>query len=610
MYEYTTLIEPHSFRVLELQPTRKRTADLTIRLLEVSINMPPNFEALSYAWESQSLDQSISCDREALLISATCKAALLRLRRKTRSRLLWIDQICINQTCVKEKNHQVAIMGEIYSKAKITIVWLGVNPRGDELLRHLQESGFLEFCRWLSFRYRPRYHSSSTMRAERSPKPVPVFHILKSIMWFNRMWTIQEVALARQVKVLSPVREMDYDRFMNKWMERYGGFSELKDRNPIVDVIEARASGRQMVKSEGSEKWKVPWWEAEWAPHDPMQFLCLVTASAASHPSDKIFAIHGVMKELGVLLPEPDYSMDTGEVYWKACAVLMTMTCSLQPLHLVNGLHWNSDYPSWVPDFSQTHRRISGYTASLRTFRGWYSGHGGPAKFMLIDNHRVIATKAKVIGPIHGRIYQQTELQSNHLGDDSLDGAGLVREYIHVIHCLQSWMLASETLEDFDALFELIFYGYGYQVSRHRGIQPQLRLLLWISAYDPGAIYSKFYKSIEDSLTVQKFLSTPDFANLLYLPEAQLLAVIIYSGLMAEFERIIAPHAAAVGDMVALIPGTSALMILHPTQPNTYQVIGHACVVGMMAGQMWKTREDGDLEKELEDNNVYNIFLI
>jgi hypothetical protein len=38
---------------------------------------------------------------------------------------LWIDALCIDQTKVRERNHQVALMGEIYSHAEGVIVWLG-----------------------------------------------------------------------------------------------------------------------------------------------------------------------------------------------------------------------------------------------------------------------------------------------------------------------------------------------------------------------------------------------------------------------------------------------------------------------------------------------------
>lgn len=38
---------------------------------------------------------------------------------------LWIDQICIDQSSVSEKNHQVGKMASIYQNAERVIVWLG-----------------------------------------------------------------------------------------------------------------------------------------------------------------------------------------------------------------------------------------------------------------------------------------------------------------------------------------------------------------------------------------------------------------------------------------------------------------------------------------------------
>jgi hypothetical protein len=599
-----------------------------IRLLEVSIDRPPNFEALSYAWEGQSLDQSIICDSENLLISATCQAALFRLRLKARKRLLWIDQICINQTSLEEKNHQVTIMGEIYSRAERTLVWLGVNPISDELLRHDRKVRLLNVCElpFLSQRLRNWYLDT---RMER------FFDNLSSIMWFDRIWTIQEVALARQVRVLSPMREVDYDKFMN-WMAFYSMWlSLLKHSHRVSNLIRARARIRHKTRRKGIEKLE----ESRDVSWGPMNFLCTVTASASSHPSDKIFAIHGIMKELGFLLPEPDYSMDTSEVYWRACCILMTQTDSLQPLTLVNALHWNSDFPSWVPDFNQSHQSIVEFREAVGVLRSVFSfgfAHREHAKFTLIDSQKVITTKAKVIDLIDGKIHQQTEVQSNRFGNDLLGVAGLVREHIHAIHCLQSWILASEILEDFTLAYEKYLYsmaGVMFNIEDSWLIEGQkLRLiwLLWISVYDPGEIYSMFCKSIEDPINKKRFLGTPDFANLLHFPEVQLLAVLECEGLTEQFEEIkavakrntffwtkdnhigTATHAVAVGDVVVLIPGINMPMILRPNQPNTYQVIGPAHVDGVMQGEQWKRNEsnDGNLEQELEDNNAHDIFLV
>jgi hypothetical protein len=117
--------------------------------------------------------------------------------------------------------------------------------------------------------------------------------------------------LARQVRVLSFTRERDYDQFMDEWIDSNTPVPSLDlgdSDNPTANLIPARISIRRSVRMKRSSG------VVEW---EPMGYLCTATASASSNPSDKIFAIHGVMKELGVLLPEPDYSMDTGEVYWR-----------------------------------------------------------------------------------------------------------------------------------------------------------------------------------------------------------------------------------------------------------------------------------------------------
>jgi hypothetical protein len=38
---------------------------------------------------------------------------------------LWVDQVCIDQRNVPEKNAQVAKMGEIYRLASLVLIWLG-----------------------------------------------------------------------------------------------------------------------------------------------------------------------------------------------------------------------------------------------------------------------------------------------------------------------------------------------------------------------------------------------------------------------------------------------------------------------------------------------------
>ena len=51
--------------------------------------------------------------------------ALKRLRQPTQGRIVWVDALCIDQDNVKEKIHQVAMMGDIYRSSSRVLIWLG-----------------------------------------------------------------------------------------------------------------------------------------------------------------------------------------------------------------------------------------------------------------------------------------------------------------------------------------------------------------------------------------------------------------------------------------------------------------------------------------------------
>jgi hypothetical protein len=113
----------HSIRLLKLLPGSFHSV-IEIELMEVSLYALPDYEALSYAWDSETPDRQAICEGKELAITQNCTEALRRLRG-SKPRLLWIDSICIDQSSWEERNHQVQRMGEIYSKAKSVIIWLG-----------------------------------------------------------------------------------------------------------------------------------------------------------------------------------------------------------------------------------------------------------------------------------------------------------------------------------------------------------------------------------------------------------------------------------------------------------------------------------------------------
>jgi len=123
-YKHNPFSDQDSIRLLQLQ-SGAFDDDIRITLIEAPLSKPPKYEALSYVWGSRTPDTAISCHGLDLLVTENCALAMRRLRRRFKTRLLWIDAICIDQTSGEEKQHQVQLMGDVFSKAEEVIIWLG-----------------------------------------------------------------------------------------------------------------------------------------------------------------------------------------------------------------------------------------------------------------------------------------------------------------------------------------------------------------------------------------------------------------------------------------------------------------------------------------------------
>jgi hypothetical protein len=148
-YQYGPLKSPDSIRLLYLLPGAFED-EIQVKLKEVSLSKPPPYEALSYVWGSPTADDPISCHGEELLVTANCIAAMRRLRYKRKHRVLWIDAICICQGTIDERNHQVGLMGDIYSQATRVIIWLGeASPQSDFAISFMNDLDRIFKMKWL-----------------------------------------------------------------------------------------------------------------------------------------------------------------------------------------------------------------------------------------------------------------------------------------------------------------------------------------------------------------------------------------------------------------------------------------------------------------------------
>lgn len=129
LYKHQPLQAPRKIRLISLEGSRSFKSPLRCTVSQAKLDGTAPFDALSYSWETLQGESAMSCDNGLLInITTNCELAIRHLRPKSGRRTLWIDAICTDQTSVADKNEQVPLMREIFSRAKEVIVWLG--PEG------------------------------------------------------------------------------------------------------------------------------------------------------------------------------------------------------------------------------------------------------------------------------------------------------------------------------------------------------------------------------------------------------------------------------------------------------------------------------------------------
>lgn len=101
---------------------------------------PEPYEAISYVWGSVLDRTAVSIvdglDYWSLGVTCNCAEALRSLRYEKKSRLLWVDAICINQgttaNALAERGRQVQLMAHIFKRATRVVAWLGPSIPGDQ----------------------------------------------------------------------------------------------------------------------------------------------------------------------------------------------------------------------------------------------------------------------------------------------------------------------------------------------------------------------------------------------------------------------------------------------------------------------------------------------
>jgi len=240
-FRYNSPLHSRQIRLLFIEPHDYHGPDsslLRVKLVEENLDTAV-FDALSYVWGDQANKVYIICNGKGHNIGQNLHAALIEYRNRGQpGRGLWADAICINQRDVKEKTNQVQMMGDIYSAASGTIIWLGPLEVGDVEAIRLAELAYMKCPEDLRYEQEGTRHDLPLFNCSDQGLPEvfrgytihPTWTNLFKILlhpWFSRVWIVQELLLSRNPQMWRGGSSISAAALL--WMaNQVGGHLELK----------------------------------------------------------------------------------------------------------------------------------------------------------------------------------------------------------------------------------------------------------------------------------------------------------------------------------------------------------------------------------------------
>ncbi|ETS81173.1 hypothetical protein PFICI_06175 [Pestalotiopsis fici W106-1] len=346
-----------------------KTADLSNSALGRRSDRPI-YEAISYAWDKGDLrpahisvryakecrDESPNAVVSDLTTAApvdgwlplgpNALSALRHFRFTDRPRDLWIDSMCIDQGDSIDKGRQVAMMGEIYARAKAVLVWLGEAAQDSDLAMTCMEDvgtqvRFEKSSR--SILATPDCRDNSLL--DRSI-PVPfsvdemraVYHLLNR-RWFERLWVRQEITLADQktATIACGCKKMLWKTFYNVWglLQRKAWPQQFELSNKLTFRL---SNLRGFL------------YQSRYINLPNIRFN--LGLAGCNDPRDRIYSVRALLPRNIQEHIKPDYTLPVPAIYRAATIAYMHEMKDVDFLSQCRLPNRLPCCPSWVPDWT------------------------------------------------------------------------------------------------------------------------------------------------------------------------------------------------------------------------------------------------------------------
>ncbi|KAF7868722.1 uncharacterized protein EAF02_009458 [Botrytis sinoallii] len=341
---------PGVTRLVILYPSKYPDSPIRLSICIDSLDTNLDYTALSYIWGSPYHEARGYVNGFSMGLTPNQHSALVHLRQKTEPRILWIDQICINQRNIEEKIYQTALMGRIYSQAQEVIAWLGESEKDSESIA--SEAKAMSLLKMeTSF--------DSDLNSYRDTWG-PVDALFSRNIW-SRIWVIRELVVAAKLTVMCGQYASSFDNWhdlrelrreklsLERRLPRLVSYENFKADEAAWDAVIALQTLRGRYRKNDRM-------ELELAT-----LLFFSRRYISSDYRDKLYALLGLLgdKERSDLLLQQDYSLSPAEMGKKLTVYVLKKYRNLTVLESAFSADNSENLSSWTLDLYALRRPIA-----------------------------------------------------------------------------------------------------------------------------------------------------------------------------------------------------------------------------------------------------------
>ncbi|KAM5341812.1 hypothetical protein ACJ41O_014843 [Fusarium nematophilum] len=397
---YRPIPTPTTIRTLRLEPGSGDDR-IVCSMRFADVNAAPSYEALSYVWGNKNVMHNVVLHGRDFPVTTNLRDALQNIRRPDRSRLIWVDAICINQEDSDEKDVQIRLMSLVYRNASRVLAWLG--PKDEDAAnayKIFQSNDLIARFRAEAKTLAEDVVEEDDPRAKDFLRRREAFddsldyHGLKAFFkkrpWFRRVWIAQEIGLSREALLLCGDLSIPWKEVV-RTLQDLGNPRRIDDLTEMQYMFISKQAWTTYSVFESQRRGNVPVISAEEDTElrRKMDFVDVMECAwyrEATDEKDYIYAFlgHPTATVRGKLIIEPETgkSVKYQDVYGRFVANAIRATSSLRILSHVSHNLYDTFPPKSIPTWAPRWNEGNDVSGLGRLSSSWYRASGNvPPEF-------------------------------------------------------------------------------------------------------------------------------------------------------------------------------------------------------------------------------------